>query len=43
MKFSNFIRMHWAAFRALLVLTVLTGLAYPLFVWLVAQIPGLQD
>ncbi|OBH04673.1 K+-transporting ATPase subunit C [Mycobacterium sp. E2699] len=43
MKFSAFIRMHWAAFRALLVLTVLTGLAYPLFIWLVAQIPGLHD
>jgi K+-transporting ATPase c subunit len=43
MKFSNFVRMHWAAFRALLVLTVLTGLAYPLFIWLVAQIPGLHD
>lgn len=43
MKFSNFVRMHWAAFRALLVLTVLTGLAYPVFVWLVAQIPGLHD
>jgi K+-transporting ATPase ATPase C chain len=35
--------MHWAAFRALLVLTVITGLAYPLFIWLVAQIPGLHD
>jgi len=43
MKFSNFVRMHWAAFRALLVLTVLTGLAYPLFIWLLAQIPGLHD
>lgn len=43
MKFSNFIRMHWAALRALLVLTLLTGLAYPLLVWLVAQIPGLHD
>ncbi len=43
MKFSNFIRMHWAAFRALLVLTVITGLAYPLFIWLVAQVPGLHD
>lgn len=42
MKFSNFVRMHWAAFRALLVLTVLTGLAYPLFIWLVAQISGLH-
>src|ERR1700752_536197 len=43
MKFSNFVRMHWAAFRALLVLTVITGLAYPLFIWLVAQVPGLHD
>ncbi|MEM6105840.1 potassium-transporting ATPase subunit C [Mycobacterium sp. 050272] len=43
MKFSNFVRVHWAAFRALLVLTVITGLAYPVFVWLVAQIPGLHD
>ena len=43
MTFSNFVRMHWAAFRALLVLTVITGLAYPLFIWLVAQIPGLHD
>ncbi|PJE05711.1 MAG: K+-transporting ATPase subunit C [Mycobacterium sp.] len=43
MTFSSFLRIHWAALRALLVLTVLTGLAYPLFVWLVAQIPGLHD
>ena len=37
------LRMYWAALRALLVLTVLTGLAYPLTVWLIAQIPGLQN
>jgi K+-transporting ATPase ATPase C chain len=43
MKLSNFVRLHWAAFRALLVLTVITGLAYPLFIWLVAQVPGLSD
>ncbi|OBA68699.1 K+-transporting ATPase subunit C [Mycobacterium sp. 1554424.7] len=43
MKFSSFARVHWAAFRALVVLTVITGLAYPAFVWLVAQIPGLHD
>ena len=43
MKFANFVRMHWAAFRALLVLTVITGFAYPLLIWLVAQIPGLHD
>lgn len=43
MRFSNFVRMHWAALRALLVLTVITGLAYPLLVWLIAQLPGLHD
>jgi K+-transporting ATPase ATPase C chain len=36
-------RQHWAALRALLVLTVIVGLAYPVFIWLVAQIPGLRD
>jgi K+-transporting ATPase ATPase C chain len=43
MKLSNLARQHWAALRALLVLTVIVGLAYPLFIWLVAQIPGLRD
>ena len=43
MKFSNFVRIHLAAFRALLVMTVITGLAYPVLIWLVAQIPGLHD
>jgi potassium-transporting ATPase KdpC subunit len=43
MNFSSFVRQHWAAFRALLVLTVITGIAYPLFIWLVAQVPGLRD
>lgn len=43
MKFTSFARLHWAALRALLVLTVVTGLAYPLFIWLVAQLPGLHD
>lgn len=43
MRFSNFIRVHWAAFRALLVLTVITGVAYPLLIWLIAQLPGLRD
>ena len=37
------LRQHWAALRALLVLTVIVGIAYPVFIWLVAQIPGLQD
>lgn len=43
MKFSNTLRQHAAALRALLVLTVILGIAYPVFIWLVAQIPGLRD
>jgi potassium-transporting ATPase KdpC subunit len=43
MNISNLVRQHWAALRALLVLTVIVGLAYPAFIWLVAQIPGLRD
>jgi K+-transporting ATPase ATPase C chain len=43
MKFSSIIRQNWAALRALLVLTVVVGIGYPLFIWLVAQIPGLKD
>jgi K+-transporting ATPase ATPase C chain len=43
MKFTNIIRQHWAALRALLVLTVILGLAYPALIWLVAQLPGLSD
>ncbi|NTY59182.1 potassium-transporting ATPase subunit C [Mycolicibacterium sphagni] len=43
MNFSSFVRQHWAALRALLVLTVIVGIGYPLFIWLVAQIPGLKD
>lgn len=43
MKFSNLLRQHWAALRALLVLTAVVGIAYPLLIWLVAQLPGLRD
>ena len=43
MNFTNLVRQHWAALRALLVLTVIVGIAYPVFIWLVAQIPGLHD
>jgi len=42
MKFSNVLRQHAAALRALLVLTVILGIGYPVFIWLVAQIPGLR-
>lgn len=43
MKFSNVLRQHAAALRALLVLTVILGIGYPVFIWLVAQIPGLSE
>jgi K+-transporting ATPase ATPase C chain len=43
MQFSNLVRQHAAALRALLVLTVIVGVAYPVFIWLIAQIPGLHD
>ncbi|WP_396923082.1 potassium-transporting ATPase subunit C [Mycolicibacterium sp.] len=43
MRFSNLVRQHIAALRALLVLTVILGIAYPVFIWLVAQLPGLRD
>lgn len=43
MNFSALVRQYWAALRALLVLTVIVGIGYPLFIWLVAQVPGLKD
>ena len=43
MKPINLVRQHWAALRALLVLTVILGLAYPAIIWLIAQLPGLRD
>jgi K+-transporting ATPase ATPase C chain len=43
MNISTLIRNHWAAFRALLVLTVVTGIVYPLTIWLIAMLPGLND
>lgn len=42
MKPSNLLRQHWAALRAVLVLTAILGLAYPAVIWLIAQLPGLQ-
>lgn len=42
MTFTSILRQHWAALRALLVLTVVLGLGYPLLIWLVAQLPGLK-
>ncbi|MGH3645112.1 MAG: potassium-transporting ATPase subunit C [Mycobacterium sp.] len=43
MKLQSLLRQHLAAIRALLVLTVITGIAYPLVVWAVAMLPGLND
>jgi potassium-transporting ATPase KdpC subunit len=43
MNISNLVRQHWAALRALLVLTVILGIAYPVLIWLIAQIPGLKN
>jgi K+-transporting ATPase ATPase C chain len=43
MTFANLLRQHWAALRLLLVFTVLLGIGYPLFIWLIAQLPGLSD
>lgn len=41
-KLSAALRQHVAALRALIVLTIITGIAYPIVVLLVAQIPGLK-
>lgn len=38
----TWVRHHLAALRALVVLTILTGLAYPLVILIVGQLPGLK-
>jgi len=43
MRLPSWLTQHVAALRALLVLTVLTGVLYPLFVTGVVQLPGLRD
>jgi K+-transporting ATPase ATPase C chain len=43
MRIPTWIRQHLAAVRALLVLTVVTGIIYPLAVSAVALLPGLHD
>lgn len=43
MRFSTWIRQHLAALRALLALTAITGIVYPLAVFAVAQLPGLHE
>lgn len=43
MRIPSWISQHLAALRALLVLTVLTGIIYPLAITAVAQLPGLKN
>ncbi|MFI9536699.1 potassium-transporting ATPase subunit C [Nocardia fusca] len=43
MSLSDLLRQHLAALRALLVLTLVTGLLYPAGVWAVGRLPGLSD
>ncbi|WP_278263823.1 potassium-transporting ATPase subunit C [Nocardia sp. AG03] len=43
MRTATWIRQHLAALRALLVLTVITGIVYPVAVFAVGQLPGLDD
>src|SRR5664279_1289205 len=42
-SFPTSVRQHLAALRALVVLTVVTGIAYPLVVLVIAQFPGLKN
>lgn len=39
----NSLRQIWASFRMLVVFTVILGIAYPLVITLVAQVPGLKS
>ncbi|MBF6352142.1 potassium-transporting ATPase subunit C [Nocardia flavorosea] len=43
MPVSDLIRQHLAGLRALLILTLITGFAYPGIVWVAGQLPGLHD
>ncbi|GAB2838693.1 potassium-transporting ATPase subunit C [Actinoallomurus bryophytorum] len=42
MRLPSWLRQHLAALRALLVLTVILGIVYPVAIWVVAFIPGLH-
>ncbi len=42
MRLPSWLAQHLAALRALLILTVLTGLIYPLAITAIAQLPGLR-
>jgi potassium-transporting ATPase KdpC subunit len=40
---SGLLRQTWAGVKILIVLTVVTGIVYPLAVWGVSRVPGLQS
>ena len=42
-RLPGWLRQHLAALRALIVLTIITGIVYPLVVFGIAQIPGLKS
>ena len=42
MRNSALLRQTWTGLKVLIVLTVLTGILYPLSVWAVSRVPGLQ-
>jgi K+-transporting ATPase ATPase C chain len=42
MRLPSWFRQHLAALRALLVLTVITGILYPVAIWVIAFLPGLH-
>jgi K+-transporting ATPase ATPase C chain len=42
MRLPSWIAQHLAALRALIILTVLTGILYPVVITIVAQLPGLK-
>lgn len=42
MGFSGLLRQTWAGLKMLIVLLVICGIVYPLAVWAVSRIPGLQ-
>jgi K+-transporting ATPase ATPase C chain len=43
MRNSALLRQTWTGLKLLIVLTVLTGILYPLSVWAVSRIPGLES
>ncbi|WP_326569285.1 potassium-transporting ATPase subunit C [Amycolatopsis rhabdoformis] len=40
---NTFIKQSWAGLRVLIALTIILGIIYPLAVWTISRIPGLQS